>query len=99
VFQIYFLSLFHQTKRMSFFHKWSYLRIELEINGIVTDTRFIQSKEYEKTFEFFKSLGENQRYEWAIFVKRHIGKKSQYQRERRRRIDRENYKINKTTNT
>jgi hypothetical protein len=77
---------------MSFFHKWSYLRIELEINGIVTDTRFIQSKNYESTLAYFRSLGRSQRYEWAIFVKRHIGKKSQYQRERRRRIDRENMK-------
>jgi hypothetical protein len=82
---------------MSFFHKWSYLRIELEIAGIVTDTRFIQSKDYEKTLEYFRSLGKTQREEWFIYVKRHIGKKSQYQRERRRKIEREQYKINKTS--
>lgn len=77
---------------MSFFHKWSYLRIELEINGIVTETRFIQSKYCEATLAFFRSLGKNQPWEWAIYVKRHIGKKSQYQRERRRKIEREQYK-------
>jgi len=82
---------------MSFFHKWSYLKIELEIDGIITDTRYIQSKEYESTFDYFKALGKNQRCEWAIFVKRHIGKKSQYQRKRRREIERERYSKNKTS--
>lgn len=79
---------------MSFFHKWSYLRIELEINGIVTETRFIQSKYYESTLAFFRLLGKNQPFEWAIYVKRHIGKKSLYQRERRRKKEREHYKLN-----
>lgn len=81
---------------MSFFHKWSYIRIELEINGVVTDTRFIQSIYYEKTLEYFRTLGKNQPFEWAIYVKRHIGKKSLYQRERRRKIEREQCKSNKT---
>lgn len=81
---------------MSFFHKWSYLRIELEINGVVTETRFIQSKYYEETLAFFRSLGKNQPLEWAIYVKRHIGKKSLYQRERRRKKERKQYKLNKT---
>jgi hypothetical protein len=69
--------------------KWAYVRIELEIMGVVVDTRHVQGKDHERVLEFFKAVGKCQPYEWAVFVKRHIGKKSLYQRELRRRKERE----------
>lgn len=81
---------------MSFYLKWAYARIELEIMGVVVDARHVQGKDCEKTIEFFRAVGKCQPHEWAIFIKRHIGKKSLYQRERRKRKVREWHLKNKT---
>lgn len=74
---------------MSFYLKWAYSRVELEIMGVVVDTRHVQAKDCEKTIDFFVTVGKCQPYEWAVFVKRHIGKKTAYQRERRRKVENE----------
>lgn len=74
---------------MSFFSKWAYVKIELEIMGVVVDARYVQGKDYDKMFEFFKAVGKSQPYQWAIYVKRHFGKKTKYQRDRRRAIENE----------
>lgn len=72
---------------MKKFPWWEYIKIELEINGIVTDTRYIRNKDYDRMLDFFRVLGKSQPYEWSIHVKRHIAKKSMYQRNRRRKIE------------
>jgi hypothetical protein len=72
---------------MLFYMNWAYARVELEIMGVVVDARHIQGKDCKKTIEFFTAVGKSQPYEWAVFIKRHIGKKSLYQRERRRKND------------
>lgn len=74
---------------MKKFPWWPYIRIELEILGVVTDTRFVQNKDYQRILNLFIAYGKTQPLEWAVFVKRHIGKKTQYQRERRRKVENE----------
>lgn len=78
---------------MSFYSKWAYARVELEIMGVVVETRHVKGSDCQKTIDFLSAAGACQRYEWAVFVKRHIGKKTAYQRERRRRVENEKRRI------
>jgi len=69
--------------------KWAYVKIELEILGKVVDARYVLGKDYERIYQYLKTVGKFQPYEWAIFIKRHIGKKSLYQRKLRNRKEKE----------
>lgn len=65
---------------MSFYSKWAYVRVELEIMGVLVDTRHVRGSECENTIDFFRTVGKSQPYEWVVYIKRHIGNKTLRQR-------------------
>ncbi len=91
-------------RRMSKISKWKYIKIELEILGIVTDVRYVQQKDYQRILNLFISYGKAQTEEWAVFIKRHNPPKTIYQRTWRNNVRKEKRSLEKiaklkTTNT
>lgn len=71
---------------MKKFPWWPYVRIELEICGIVAESRYVQNKDYQRILNLFIAYGKTQPYDWAVFVKRHICNKSLKQRKNRAKL-------------
>lgn len=72
---------------MSHIAKWKYIRIELEILGKVTDTRYVNQSNYQRILNLFIAYGKTQPYEWAVFIKRHYSRRTLYQRQIRSKLN------------
>ncbi len=73
----------HQTREEKFLSRvkgWNYIKIELEILGKVVDARFVPGYQYDNILAKFKRQGKAQPYEWAIYIKKHITIKNEYER-------------------
>lgn len=56
-------------------NKWNYISIDLEIDGIVVDTRITSQFTFEKTYNRLLREGQTQMLPWSIFISRHYFKK------------------------
>lgn len=48
--------------------KWTYILIELEIDGVVVESKVATQVTFEKTYKNILYEGQTQRLPWAIFI-------------------------------
>lgn len=50
-------------------YRWDHVLIELEIDGIILESRMITYGAYQRVYKLFKTRATSQPKEWAIYVR------------------------------